>query len=147
MEMKKRKRSAVIPFYNLEHKLFTIGMTGLANFVYHLMQLVFGCSIPPSVDLEAGVDIPHFHGIVIHQDTTVGSGTVIYQNVTIGGRNQKAGATIGKNCLIAAGACILGDVKIGDNVKIGANAVVLTDIPSNCTAVGVPAKIVKHYSE
>lgn len=50
---------------------------------------------------------------------------------------------IGKHCVIGAGACVLGEITIGDNVKIGANAVVLTDIPDNCTVVGVPGKIVK----
>lgn len=64
-----------------------------------------------------------------------------------GGRNGESGPCVGKNCVIGAGACILGNIKIGDNVNIGANAVVLEDIPDNCTAVGVPARIIKHNEE
>lgn len=56
---------------------------------------------------------------------------------------EKDGATIGKNCLLGAGCCVLGDITIGNNVKIGANAVVLENVPDNCTVVGVPAKIIK----
>ena len=74
----------------------------------------------------------------------LGGGTIIYQNVTLGGLKGHYGPTIGRNCVIGSGAVILGEVKIGDNVKIGANAVVLKDVPDNCTVVGVPAKIVKH---
>lgn len=66
---------------------------------------------------------------------------MIYQNVTIG--SGVNGPRIGKNCLLGAGCCVLGDITIGDNVKVGANAVVLKDVPSNCTVVGVPAQIKK----
>lgn len=119
----------------------------LSTFFYHIMQVIFSCSIPPKVQFDKGVRIPHPHGIVIHQDTTIGSGTTIFQNVTIGGGNKGYGATIGQNCLIGAGSVILGKVVIGNNVKIGANAVVLDDVPDGCTVVGVPAKIVKIKKE
>lgn len=140
----KKDTSIVIKFYKFERYLYTHKMKKLSKLVYHFIQIVFGCTIPPTVNLFSGVNIPHFHGIVIHQDTIIGENTLIYQNVTIGGRNGKAGVTIGKNCIISAGSCILGKVTIGDNVKIGANAVVISDIPDNCTAVGIPAKIVKY---
>ena len=71
----------------------------------------------------------------------LGDNTTIYQHVTIGNAN---GPKIGKNCVIGSGACILGDIRIGDNCNIGANAVVLKDVPSNTTAVGVPAKLIQH---
>lgn len=73
----------------------------------------------------------------------IGKHCTIFQQVTITEGDDKTSATIGDNCYIGAGAKILGNVKIGDNVKIGANAVVVTDIPSNCTAVGVPARIIR----
>lgn len=138
----KKKYSIVIYFYRKMHWLYCKGARRCASLIYHMIQILFGCSIPPSVVLETGVDIPHYHGIVIHQDTVVGSGTLIYQNVTIGGRNGETGVTIGENCVVGAGAVILGHVRIGNNVSIGANAVVLHDIPDNATAVGVPAKII-----
>lgn len=133
------KKSVVIKLYRIEHWFWKHRCRIISKIIYHIIQILFGCSIPPSVVLEKNVDIPHFHGIVIHQDTIVKEGTLIYQNVTIGGRNGEAGAVIGKNCVISAGACILGKINIGDNAKVGANAVVLTDVPSGATAVGVPA--------
>ncbi len=71
--------------------------------------------------------------------TLLWGGTKIYQNVTIG---SGQGPKIGKNCILGCGSCILGNIVVGDNVKIGANAVVLHDVPNNCTVVGIPAKIV-----
>ena len=89
--------------------------------------------------LEKGVNIGHGIGIVIHQNSRIGKGTMIYQNVTIGSGN---GPIIGENCILGCGCCVLGDIVIGNNVKIGANAVVLKNVPDNCTVVGIPAKIV-----
>lgn len=107
------------------------------------MQIFLGCTIPYSVIMGDNVKIAHFHGIVIHHKSLIGDETIIYQNVTLGGRNGKGGPKVGKNCIIGAGACILGEINIGNNVKIGANSVVLKDIPDNCTVVGVPGKIIK----
>ena len=88
----------------------------------------------------------HPIGIVIHQNAIIGSNTIIYQNVTIGRRNgnKEESPIIGKNCIIGAGACVLGNIKIGNNVKIGANSVVVTDVPDNCTVVGIPGEIIKN---
>ena len=106
------------------------------------MYVTLSCSVPASCVIENNVEFVHSIGIVIHPYSHIGEGTLIYQNVTIG--NGKKGPQIGKNCIIGTGAVILGDIIIEDNVKIGANAVVLMDIPQNATAVGVPAKIVKY---
>lgn len=84
------------------------------------------------------------NGIIISHYATIGEKCTIFQRVTIAEENGKS-ATIGDNCFIGAGAIIIGDVTIGNNVKIGANCVVTQDIPDNCTAVGVPAKII--YNE
>lgn len=129
--------------YYLENWFYRHHMKIMANIIYRFMQIILGCTIPPSCDIEKGCDIAHWHGIVFNHILHIGSGTIIYQNVTLGGLKGKHGPIIGHNCIIGAGAVILGEVKIGDNVHIGANAVVLKDIPDNCTAVGVPAKIVK----
>ncbi|URQ97582.1 serine acetyltransferase [Pseudoalteromonas sp. SCSIO 43095] len=80
--------------------------------------------------------------IVIHKNATIGNDCVIGSCVTIGGREGSGVPVIGNNVYIATGAKILGGIHIGDNVKIGANAVVLIDIPDNKTAVGIPARIV-----
>lgn len=94
---------------------------------------------PPTTILKEGVRIAHGMGIVLHQNTVIGERTIIYQNVTVG---NAGGPQIGSDCILGAGCVILGNIRIGDNVKIGANAVVLKDVPANCTAVGVPARII-----
>lgn len=134
------KTSIVIKFYWIERWFWTHKMRFLAKVYWRLIYILFACQIPPTVELEEGVNIAHGVGIVIHQDSVVGSGTMIYQNVTLG---SGGGPVIGRNCILGAGCCILGSIHIGDNVKVGANAVVLQDIPDNCTVVGVPARIVK----
>lgn len=89
----------------------------------------------------------HLNGIIISHYAKIGKNCTIYQQVTIAQDENNKSATIGDNVLIGAGAKIIGNITIGDNVKIGANAVVLKDIPSNCTAVGVPARIINHNFE
>ena len=86
-------------------------------------------------------------GCVIHERAVIGENTKIYQNVTIGGRGQSGCPAIGKNVFIGCGACILGGITIGDNANIGSNAVAIIDVPEGCTAVGVPAKIIKKENE
>lgn len=129
--------------YRKERWCYTHHLKFLSKLIFRYMQIVLGCTIPPTVVIDDNVTIAHFHGIVIHQDTSIGKGSIIYQNVTLGGRNGKPGPTIGENCIIGAGACVLGDVVIGNNVRIGANAVVLENVPDNCTAVGIPARIIQ----
>lgn len=141
--VKKNRIGIATKCYYLENWFYRHHMKISANIIYRLMQIVLGCTIPPSCDIEKGCDIAHWHGIVFNHKLHIGAGTIIYQNVTLGGLKGKHGPIIGRNCIIGAGAVILGEVKIGNNVHIGANAVVLKDIPDNCTAVGVPAKIVK----
>lgn len=117
----------------------------MTSIIYKLTCLLLGCYIPPTVDLGSGVNFGHPIGIVIHQNSKVGKNTIIYQNVTLGrkDRSNQLAPIIGDNCIIGAGACILGNVVIGKNVTVGANAVVVTDIPDGCTVVGVPGKIIK----
>lgn len=88
----------------------------------------------------------HLNGIVISHYAKIGKNCIIYQQVTIAEDGNQRAATIGDNVSIGAGAKILGNITIGDNVRIGANAVVTKDIPSNCTAVGVPARVIQKDS-
>ncbi len=134
------KKSIVIKFYRIERWLWVHRLRFLSKIMWRLLQLLFACVIPPTTVLEDGVDMPHAVGIVIHQNSIIGKNTLIYQNVTIG---SGKGPKIGADCIIGAGACVLGDITIGNNVKIGANAVILKSIPDNCTVVGVPGKIIK----
>lgn len=137
-------KSIVIKFYELEHWLWEHNHCFLSKIIWRLIYILFSCSIPPSTKM-GGVEIAHGIGIVIHQYSEIGEGTKIYQNVTIGSGTH--GPKVGKNCLLGAGCCILGDITIGDNVKVGANAVVLHNVPSNSTVVGVPGIVIKHDEE
>ena len=85
-------------------------------------------------------------GIVIGETTEIGDNCLVYQGVTLGGTGKEKGKrhpTLGNNVMVGAGARVLGPFKVGDNAKIAANAVVLEEVPPNCTAVGVPARIVR----
>ena len=141
MKQKKENPGIAMKIYRLERWFYEHKINIVAKIFYRLNFILFNCSIPPSTKIGEGVTMPHSTGIVIHQWSEIGDNTTIYQHVTIGYAN---GPKIGKNCVIGSGACILGDIRIGDNCNIGANAVVLKDVPSNTTAVGVPAKLIQH---
>lgn len=141
----KKQISALMKIYKRYRKLYLNKHTFSANVLYRISFLAFGSSIPPSVDLGKDVNFGHPMGIVIHQDSIIGDETIIYQNVTIGRKDtsSQGAPVIGKNCIIGAGAAIIGEIVIGNNVKIGANAVVNKNVPDNCTVVGNPARIIK----
>lgn len=115
-----------------------------AKFIdYFIVRGFFSCDVQSNTQIGRGLDLSHNGlGVVIHPKSVIGDNVKILQGVTIGGRIGPQLPIIGNNVQIGAGAKILGGVRIGDNAKIGANAVVLIDIPDNCTAVGVPAKII-----
>ena len=85
----------------------------------------------------------HFGGVVVSEDANIGDYCTIYQCVTIGKRSKNGAPIIGDNCCFFAGAKILGNIKIGDGVIVGANAVVLSDCPDKAVVAGVPAKVLK----
>lgn len=105
-----------------------------------------GAEIHPGATIGKSVFIDHCLGVVIGETTVIKDNVIIFQNVTLGGRGNAQGKrhpTIEEGCLIGAGAKILGNITIGAYSKIGANAVVLWDVPSNTTVVGIPAKAVR----
>ena len=117
-------------------------------FVHILIQrgaeLITGISIPPTVEIGRGLLIEHFGGIVINSGSRIGEFCTISHCVTIG--NKKPGGkspVIGNNVYICVGAKILGDIQIGDNCIIAANAVVLDSVPANSIVAGIPAKVIK----
>jgi len=109
---------------------------------HRFWSVVTGADIPLNSQLGGGGLIPHPNGIVIHPKAKIGVNCLIFQQVTLGSRDGGA-PIIGGHVDIGAGAKIIGNITLGDHVRIGANSVVLTDVPSGCTAVGVPAKIIK----
>lgn len=123
--------------------LFAKGHRRLAPLICRINRVLNSCDIPSTAKIDPSVTFLHNAlGCVIHEKTVIGAKTTICQNVTIGGRGQMGCPTIGSNVFIGAGAAILGGVFIGDNVRVGANAVVLKSIPNDCTAIGVPARII-----
>jgi serine O-acetyltransferase len=111
-------------------------------FVERFIEIVTGISIPAQAQIGKGLRIHHFGGIIIHSETVIGEGCTLYHGVTLGDRGGWGGAPrIGTRVMIGAGAKILGEVTVGDNCRVGANAVVTTSLPPCCLAVGVPAVI------
>ncbi len=134
----------------LAYKIWKIGnwaychkIPFLPGFFMRLNRVINSCDIPSSTKIGRNVAFKHNAlGVVINEYTVIGDGCVIYQNVTFAGKDKKR-PTLGEDVLIGAGAVILGGVFIGDGAKIGANAVVTSDVPAGKTAVGIPAKIIE----
>lgn len=114
---------------------------GWAVLRHRFWSIVTGADIPLNVKIGGGLLVPHPNGIVIHPDCEIGPNCLIFQQVTIGAASHGV-PKIGGQVDIGAGAKILGPVLIGDHAKIGANAVVLCDVPAGATAIGIPARII-----
>lgn len=106
---------------------------------HRFWSVVTGADIPLSCQIGGGLILPHPNGVVIHPDTIVGPNCAIFQQVTLGTNMARGAPKIGGHVDIGPGAKILGPVDVGDHAVVGANAVVLQDIPSNALAVGIPA--------
>lgn len=131
------------------HKMQMKGHKFTARLISQSARFLTGVEIHPGATIGKGLFIDHGTGVVIGETAEIGDNCTIYQGVTLGGTGKDVGKrhpTLGNNVMVGAGAKVLGPVKIGDNVKIAAGAVVLQDIPDNCTAVGIPARIVRKGS-
>lgn len=132
--------------YRIAHHFYSNGYKRIARFISGLSQFLTNTDIHPACKIGRRVFIDHGFGIVIGETSEIGDDVLIYQGVTLGGVSLSHGKrhpTICSNVTIGAGAKILGNITIGEHSKIGANSVVITDVPSLCTAVGVPARIIK----
>ena len=132
--------------YRVAHKLYLGKKYFSARAVSQLAKFITGIEIHPGAKIGKGLVIDHGTGVVIGETAEIGDNCTLYQGVTLGGTGKDTGKrhpTLGNNVLVGAGARVLGPMKIGDNSKIAANAVVLEEVPPNCTAVGVPARVVK----
>ena len=146
----------VMAVYRFGRWRYTIQQTWLRiplSFVYKalklLTQILTGIDLPCEVRVGRRLQIDHFGGIIISGDTVLGDDVVIRNGVTIGLKRtgERGAPIIGNRVDIGAGAKILGAISIGDDVVIGANAVVITDVPANSLAVGVPARIISRQKE
>ena len=110
-------------------------------------QIKYGITIPYNANIQCGLYVGHYGGIVVSSEVTIGKNFNISQGVTVGRRNRgnkKGFPTIGDNVFVGAGAKIIGSVNIGNNVVIGANCVVTRDIPDNAVVVGIPGRVISY---
>ena len=138
-----------IVWHRLSNFLWIQGLHLIARIISNILRTLTGIEIHPAAKIQQGFFIDHGMGVVIGETTEIGNNVTIYQGVTLGGVSIKKGKrhpTIGNNVIIGAGSKILGPLEIGDNSKIGANSVVINDIPSNSTVVGIPGKVVSQTS-
>lgn len=130
----------------IAHELYKKKKYILARLISQVARFFTGIEIHPGAKIGKRLFIDHGMGVVIGETCNIGNNVTIYQGVTLGGTGKERGKRhpdIGDNVLIAAGAKVLGDIKIDSNVNIGANSVVLNSVPSYSTVVGIPGHIVK----
>ena len=132
-------------FHRISHALFKLGLPFFPRFLSHIARFLTGVEIHPGAQIGHGVFIDHGMGVVIGETAIVGDYCLIYQGVTLGGTGKESGKrhpTLGENVVVGGGAKVLGNIEIGNNVRIGAGSVVLRSAPSDCTVVGIPGRIV-----
>lgn len=135
-----------IRMYRRAHRLWEHNHKFLARAISQRAVKKTGIEIHPAAKIGRRFFIDHGTGVVIGETTEIGDDVTLYQGVTLGGTGKDVGKrhpTIGNGVMVGAGAKVLGPFKVGDNSNIAAGAVVLEEIPPNCTAVGVPARVVK----
>lgn len=135
--------------HRIAHFFYKRKMFFVARLTSQLSRHFTGIEIHPGATIGKGLFIDHGMGVVIGETAEIGDNVTIYHGVTLGGTGKEKGKrhpTIGNNVLIGCGAKVLGNIKIGDNCNIGANSVVLKDVPAGSTAVGIPAKIIQKTS-
>lgn len=132
--------------YRVSHQLYLGRHYFSARLVSQLAKFLTGIEIHPGATIGKGLFIDHGTGVVIGETAEIGDNCTLYQGVTLGGTGKDTGKrhpTLGDNVMVGSGAKVLGPFKIGDNSKIASNAVVLEEIPPDCTAVGIPARVVR----
>lgn len=135
-----------LAFHRFAHWLYKCRLFFAARLVSQINRFFTGIEIHPGAVIGKGLFIDHGMGVVIGETAEIGDNCTMYHGVTLGGTGKEKGKrhpTIGNNVLIGMGAKILGPFKVGDNSRIGANAVVLNEVESNTTVVGVPGRPVR----
>ena len=136
--------------HRFAHPLHKAGFKFLARFISQTSRGFTGIEIHPGAAIGAGLFIDHGMGVVIGETAEIGDNVTLYQGVTLGGTGKEKGKrhpTIGNNVVVGSGAKVLGSFKVGDNVQIGSNAVVIKEVPPNSVVVGVPGRIVRQHGK
>ena len=134
-----------ILLYRIAHMFYLNNFKFIARIISQFARFLTGIEIHPACFIGKGLLIDHGSGVVIGETAIIGDGCTIFHGVTLGGIGNEMGKrhpTLYNGVFVGAGAKILGNIEIGNNVKIGANAVVLNDVPENATVVGMPARMV-----
>lgn len=132
--------------YRVAHWLRRHGVPFVPRLISQVARWLTGIEIHPGATIGRGFFIDHGMGVVIGETAEIGDYVTLFQGVTLGGTGKERGKrhpTLGNHVVVGAGAKILGGIRVGDNVKIGANSVVLKSVPANSTVIGVPARIIK----
>ena len=132
--------------HRLAHRLWKMRLRLVGRLVSQVARWVTGVEIHPSASIGHGFFIDHGMGVVIGETAEIGDYVTLFQGVTLGGTGKEKGKrhpTLGNHVVVGSGAKVLGNIRIGDSVKIGANSVVLRSVPSNSTVTGIPGRIVK----
>ena len=140
-------------FHQISNFFYKAGFDLVARIISQTVRFFTGIEIHPGAKIGKNLFIDHGMGVVIGETSEIGNNVTIYHAVTLGGsspsvdserqRNEKRHPTIGDDVVIGSGAQIIGPIKVGNNSRIAANAVVVKDVPDNATMVGIPAKAVK----
>lgn len=136
--------------HRIAHACYNRKWYSLARTISQISRFFTGIEIHPGAQIGERLFIDHGMGVVIGETCIIGDDVVIYQGVTLGGTGKEKGKrhpTIGNNVVIGSGAKVLGSFTVGSNSSIGSNAVVLKEVPENCTVVGNPGRIVKRNGE
>ncbi len=132
--------------YRLAHRLYKWHIPLIPRMISYFTRIITGIEIHPAASIGRRFFIDHGEGVVIGETTIIGDDVLVYQQVTLGGTGKDFGKrhpTVGNHVIIGAGAKVLGDIIIADYVRIGAGSVVIEDVPSHSTVVGVPGRIVQ----
>jgi len=139
-----------ILLYRIAHFFWKIGMPFIPRYISEIARELTGIEIHPGAEIGSDFFIDHGTGCVIGETTEIGNNVTLFSGVVLGGTNiepVKRHPTLGNNIVVGTGAKILGPITIGDNVKVGANSVVVTNVPPNSVVVGVPGRIVTREGE
>ena len=139
-----------ILWHRLSHRLWNAGFKWLARVSSHLARCFTGIEIHPGACIGRRVFIDHGMGVVVGETAIVGDDCTLYHGVTLGGTTWNKGKrhpTLGNGVVIGAGAKVLGAITLGDQVRVGANSVVVKDVPAHRTVVGIPGKVVLRSDE
>ena len=134
--------------HRLAHGCHARGWTFIARSISQAARFATGVEIHPAARIGRRFFIDHGMGVIIGETAEVGDDCLLYQGVTLGGTGKETGKrhpTLGNRVVVGSGAKILGNIRIGDDVRVGANAVVLRDVPEHCTVVGIPGRVVRYH--